>query len=153
MQSDQKEPKNLQIVRTRHPPFVYLEQVALLHTEAGFPITTTDIKLRLDELPREDRLLLAVEGETLLGYAHLRIMRNLTYEKTSEIVTIVVRQSYRRRSIGRRLVNAAETWSRESGYKRLLMRINADNKDAHGFLKALGYEQSLTNDEFVSDLY
>lgn len=153
MEIEKKEPINLQIVRTRHPPFVYLEQVALLHTEAGFPATTTEIKLRLDELPREDRLLLAVEGETLLGYAHLRITRNLTYEQTSEIVTIVVRQSYRRRNIGRRLVNAAETWSRESGYKRLLMRISTDNKDAHGFLKALGYEHRSTNDEFVSNLY
>lgn len=81
---------NLQILRTRHPPGIYLEQVALMHTQEGQPATATDIRLRMDQLPRSDRLLLAVEGETLLGYAHLRTSSDLLGEKSAEIVTLLV---------------------------------------------------------------
>jgi GNAT superfamily N-acetyltransferase len=143
---------NLQIIRTRHPPLLYLEQVALLHTETGASVTGSEIRLLLEELPSKDRLLLAVDGETLLGYAHLRAARDLINKEMAEIVTVVVRQSHRRRNIGRRLVNAAETWARESGFKRLRFRVSDKNQEAHLFLNALGYEHTSSNDEFVSDL-
>ena len=152
MQTDRSWSINLQIIRTRHPPFVYLEQVALLHTEAGTSVAASEIKLRLEELPREDRLLLAVDGETLLGYAHLRATRDLINKEMAEVVTVVVRQSHRRKEIGRQLVNAAETWARESGFKRLRFRVSDKNQEAHLFLNALGYEHTSSNDEFVSDL-
>ena len=152
MQTDRSWSINLQIIRTRHPPFVYLEQVALLHTEAGTSVAASEIKLRLEELPREDRLLLAVDGETLLGYAHLRATRDLINKEMAEVVTVVVRQSHRRKEIGRQLVNAAETWARESGFKRRRFRVSDKKQEAHLFLNALGYEHTSSNDEFVSDL-
>jgi GNAT superfamily N-acetyltransferase len=144
-----KDPLDLQIIRTRHPPLVYLEQFALINTESGWYVSPADVQRRLETLPRSDRLLLAVTGETLLGYAHLRIAHDLLNEETAEVVSIIVRQSHRRRNIGRRLINAAETWARESGRARLLMRTEVVRSEAHAFFVALGYEQAATTLEFI----
>jgi GNAT superfamily N-acetyltransferase len=143
---------NLQIVRTRHPPEPYFAQLAALHTEAGYPSQPEDIRRRLENLPREDRLLVAMSGDTVLGYAHLRVTRDLLNEETAEVVALIVARAFRRRGVGRRLIAAAETWALESGRARLLLRTDVVQTDAHAFYIALGYEEVSTNLEFVRDL-
>jgi GNAT superfamily N-acetyltransferase len=142
----------LQIIRTRHPPEAYIDQLAALNTEAGAPTPSSDLRRRLNVLPREDRLLLAVEGDQLIGYAHLRVAHDLTHEETAEVVSIVVHTSRRREGIGRRLISAAETWARESGKARLLLHTDVVRTDAHAFYVALGYREANTMIEFVRDL-
>jgi GNAT superfamily N-acetyltransferase len=95
---------------------------------------------------------LAVEGEQLIGYAHLRIGIDLAHEETAELMSIIVRPSHRRKGIGRRLVAAAETWAEQSGRARLLMRTEVIRTAAHAFFVALGYRETGTNVEFERDL-
>lgn len=134
-------PMELQILRTLHPPLPLLEQIALLHTEAGFSVTSTEIKRRIDDLPKSDRLLLAVSGEHLIGYAHLRVTSDLYHEKAAEIVSIIVREPYRKQYIGRRLIKAAETWARQSGLSRVLLRVDHNKEDVLYFAIAMEYEE------------
>jgi GNAT superfamily N-acetyltransferase len=143
---------NLQIVRTRHPPEPYFAQLAALQTEAGYPAQPEDLRRRLETLPREDRLLLAMSGETVLGYAHLRVTRDLLNEETAEVVALVVGKPWRRGGVGRRLIAAAESWALESGRARLLLRTDVVRTDAHAFYIALAYEEAATTLEFVRDL-
>jgi GNAT superfamily N-acetyltransferase len=143
---------NLQIIRTRHPPEPHIAQIAALQREAGVAVTPDDVRRRLDSLPREDRLLMALSGESLLGYAHLRVTSDLSNEETAEVVAIVVARAFRRQGVGRRLIAASETWALESGRARLLLRTDVVRTDAHAFFLALGYEESSTTLEFVRDL-
>jgi GNAT superfamily N-acetyltransferase len=143
---------NLQIIRTRHPPEPYIAQLASLQTEMGLPVSADDVRRRMVSLPREDRLLLAVGGDTLLGYAHLRVTHDLLTEETAEVVAIVVTKNHRRQGVGRRLIAASETWALESGRARLLLRTDVVRTDAHAFFLALGYDESATTLEFVRDL-
>lgn len=131
----------LQILRTRHPPAPLLEQIALLHTEEGYSVTATELRNRIESLPKSDRLLLAVSGEHLIGYAHLRVACDLYSEKNAEVVSILVRQPYRKQYIGRRLIKAAETWARESGFSRVLMRVDHINEDVVYFALAMDYHE------------
>jgi GNAT superfamily N-acetyltransferase len=143
---------NLQIIRTRHPPEPHIVQLAALQREVGFAVTPDDVRRRLETLPREDRLLMALSGESLLGYAHLRVTCDLSNEETAEVVAIVVARAFRRQGVGRRLIAASETWAIESGRARLLLRTDVVRTDAHAFFLALGYEESSTTLEFVRDL-
>jgi GNAT superfamily N-acetyltransferase len=95
---------------------------------------------------------MAVEGEQLLGFAHLRIERDLTADEAAEVASIVVRQTHRRHGIGRMLVTAAETWARQSGRARLLLRTDVVRTAAHAFYLALGYQETATTVDFVRDL-
>jgi GNAT superfamily N-acetyltransferase len=142
----------LQIIRTRHPPEPHLEQVPELLAEVGIQTTLAEIRRRIEALPRHDRILLALDGDRLIAFAHLRISQDLLADETAEVPSIVVRASHRRQGVGRRLVAAAEAWARESGRARLLLRTDVVRTDAHAFYVAQGYEQANTVLEFVRDL-
>ncbi len=97
----------LQLLRTRHPPEIFLHQlIEFLHSE-GVNISLEEFHSRIDKLPGDDRLLLAVEGEHLYGYAHLRIAHDLIDAETAVVVSVVVRADRRRQGVGSRLVAAA----------------------------------------------
>ena len=143
---------NLQIVRTRHPPEAYYPQFAELISEEGESCSASDVQRRVDTLQKEDRLLIALDGELLVGFAHVRVSRDLIFEETAEVVSIIVRKEYRRRGVGQRLIRAAETWAEQSGRARLLLRTDVVRTDAHAFFVALGYEKHNTSLDFVKDL-
>lgn len=143
---------NLQIVRTRHPPEPYLARLVAILQEESVRVSVDEMRGRLASLPKEDRLLLALDGERLAGYAHLRVARDLSSEESAEVVAIVVAKAYRRRGVGRHLIAAAETWALESGRARLLLHTDVVRTQAHAFFTALGYEISATTLEFIRDL-
>lgn len=143
---------SIQIIRTPHPPEPFLAQIAQLLQAENLAADEASIHQRADCLPREDRILMAVEGDLLLGFAHLRIARELTADEATEVVSIVVRRTHRRRGIGRMLVTAAETWARQSGRARLLLRTDVVRTAAHAFYIALGYQETATTVDFVRDL-
>lgn len=142
----------LQIIRTRRPPEAYFDQIAALNQEAGYPASSMDIKRRLVVLPDGDRLILALDGEILIGYAHLRVAHDLLHEESAELVSIIVRESYRRRGVGRRLIAAGETWATQSGKARLLHHTEVVRTEAHAFFIALGFDETSTSIDFVRDL-
>lgn len=143
---------DLQIIRTRHPPDVYVVQLVDLYQDEGFEVPIEELRSRVEELPRDDRLILAIDGDLLIGYAHLQITRDLIHEETAEVICIIVRGGYRRQSIGRRLIHTAETYAEQSGKARLLMRTNVTLPQAQAFFSSMGYEQTGTSVEFIRDL-
>jgi GNAT superfamily N-acetyltransferase len=142
----------LQLLRTRHPPELFLQQLIGLLESAKVETSLEELKYRIDNLPNEDRLLLAVEGECLYGYAHIGIAHDLIDADTAVVVSVIVREDRRRQGIGSRLIAAAETWARQSGRSRLLLRTNVVRTGAHAFFVALGYEGSSTQLEFIRHL-
>lgn len=120
--------------------------------EAGLPLELEELRGRLANLPKEDRLLIGIDGEHLTGFAHLRVSRDLTAGDAAEVVAILVAKAYRRKGVGRHLIAAAETWALESGRARLLLHIDVIRTDANAFFNALGYEKSATSLEFIRDL-
>ena len=143
---------NLQIIRTRHPPELHVGMLHAMLVEDGLRLDAEELRARLANLPKEDRLLIGLDGEHLAGFAHLRVSQDLTAGDTAEVVAIVVAKIYRRRGVGRHLIAAAETWALESGRARLLLRTDVVRTEAHAFFTALGYEKSSTTLEFIRDL-
>lgn len=143
---------NLQIIRTRHPPELHVGMLLAMLLEEGIHLEAEELKARLANLPKEDRLLIGLDGEHLAGVAHLRVSRDLTTGDTAEVVAVLVAKAYRRRGVGRHLIAAAETWALESGRARLLLRTDVVRTEAHAFFTALGYEKSSTTLEFIRDL-
>ena len=142
----------LQLVRTRHPPEIFLQQIVGLLKSVKVDISLEEAQNRVDKLPSEDRLLIAVEGEYLYGYAHLHVARDLIDTETAVVVSVIVREDRRREGIGSRLIAAAETWARQSGRSRLLLRTDVVRTGAHAFFVTLGNEGSSTQLEFIRHL-
>ena len=142
----------LQIVRTRHPPEAYLDQLALLIQTESPASTLDDVRRRLEGLPTHDRLFLALEGEKLIGYAHLSISHDLLLEQSLELRSIIVVAARRRQGVGRTLMTAAETWAFQGGRARVVVHADVVRSEALAFFTALDYEQSSTAQEYLRDL-
>lgn len=143
---------DLQIIRTRHPPDAYLEQLATILQSEMQDISLDDLRHRLKLLPEDDRFFLALDGEFLIGYAHLRVTHDLASEDTVELLDIIVSMELRRQGVGRRLMTAAETWASQAERAKLVLRADVVRSEALAFFSSLGYMQSGTSQEFVRDL-
>jgi GNAT superfamily N-acetyltransferase len=143
---------NLQIVRTRHPPEAYHEQLVALIHEYEQGISLADVRRRLEKMPNSDRLFLALDGEPLIGYAQLRVSHDLLAEDTVELLSIIVTAGARRKGVGRHLMTAAETWALQAGRARLRLHADVVQTEALAFFSALGYEQTMTAQQFTRDL-
>lgn len=53
--------------------------------------------------------------------------------------TIVVTQSYRRKGVGRQLINAVESYARSQGAEEVILDVMHFNQSAVGFYKSIGY--------------
>jgi GNAT superfamily N-acetyltransferase len=104
------------------------------------------------DLPKEDRFFFAVEDDQVLGYAHVRVARDIARDEAAEVATLLVRKPHRRRGVGKRLITAAEAWALESGRAQLFLRSQVGQKDLHAFSVALGYEEKGTSLAFARDL-
>ena len=144
---------DLQIFRTRNPPILYQEQLVELLATEGISLSPSELFSRLKELPKTERLLLAVEGDQLVGYAHMRIVHDLIRGAIVEIVSILVQKRRRRQGIGRRLIAAAESWARQAEHSHLLLRSDVTRTAGHAFFTALGYQQETTQLEFIRSLH
>lgn len=142
----------LQIVRTRYPPDAYLEQLATILRIEVSDITIDDLRRRLELLPVDDRFFLALDGELLIGYAHLRFTHDLTSEDTVELLNIIVAVESRGQGVGRLLMTAAETWATQAERGTLVLRADVVRTEALAFFSSLGYVQSSTSQEYVRDL-
>ena len=60
-------------------------------------------------------------------------------EGGAEVGGLVVDSRARGQGIGRSLMAAAESWTRERGYTRLMLRSNTIRAEAHRFYQGLGY--------------
>jgi GNAT superfamily N-acetyltransferase len=142
----------MQIVRTRHPPDAYLEQLAALLEHETPDVSLDDLRRRLESLPGDDRFFLALDAEVLIGYAHFTVAHSLTRDESVELIDIIVQPELRRQGVGRRLMTAAETWAFQAERARLVLRTNVVQTETLAFFSALGYEPSSTAQEFVRDL-
>ncbi len=143
---------DLQIIRTRHPPAAYLEQLATILQSETPDITLDNLRGRLELLPEDDRFFLALDGEFLIGYAHLRVTHDLASEDTVELLDVIVVMELRRQGVGRRLMTAAETWASQAQRAKLVLRADVVRSEALAFFSSLDYVQASTSQEYVRDL-
>ncbi len=86
--------------------------------------------------PPEGRLLLAREGDTVLGCAALRRVD----ESTCEMKRVYVRPTARGRNIGRLLVEAILKEAKFVGYSRLCLDVLPEFTTAQKLYQSMGFE-------------
>ena len=92
----------------------------------------------------DQRLLLAEDGERLVGTAHLMVLRHLgrSLSRSAVVEGVVVDSEYRRSGVGAALMRAAADASREAGCYKLALTSNLARSGAHRFYSRLGWKRS-----------
>jgi GNAT superfamily N-acetyltransferase len=98
--------------------------------------------IRLETDPSE-RLLVAVLDGELVGVAHVRRapISPIHEEDAVHVGYLHVLSGYRRRGVGKQLLEAAADWAEEKDSKHIVAAVGATARDANRFLARLGLAQ------------
>jgi ribosomal protein S18 acetylase RimI-like enzyme len=101
-----------------------------------------DVEELTRELQRSERLVVAQAGSGIAGY----LMLGANWNGTAELADLIVGLVHRRRGLGRRFVQEAETYARERGLRALQWEAQTDNRDAIEFAVSQGFRIAGVND-------
>ena len=94
----------------------------------------------------DSRVLVWDEAGDLLGLCIARVLRRpaiFAETERGEIEHLLVRESSRRRGIGRALAEAGLAWMADRGIRRAEIQVAVENADARGFWRALGFTAAM----------
>lgn len=120
--------------------------LAGLTTELGYVADSAAVTERLGRLldRGNDVVLVAEEEGVIVGWIQAHTSVALESGFRMEIVGLIVSDRFRRRGVGKRLVDAVESWGRERGARVFSVRSNLQRVASHAFYPALGYEKIKT---------
>ncbi len=121
-----------------------IPQLVYLMEQLGYPTSVDKMQIRFNNIesnPNYHTLIAEMDGK-VVGLAGL--CTGLFYEFDGSyvrIVAFVVDSNYRRKGIGKKLIQEAENWSRKQG--AITIGLNSGNREerkaAHQFYLSMGY--------------
>lgn len=120
------------------------DAVALAHLNRKFnktQDTEQQIAARIKAKPLAEVAFVAELEGTIFGFACLRITRSICYDfALAELTEIYVEETYRRRGVGRALIEQAERVAQEQGAENLMLLTGGKNLTAQEFYRSLDYQ-------------
>lgn len=121
------------------------EAIAALSAQLGYPASTDAIAERLAWIAGLDVVVFVAELGGVPG-GWIAVERRVTLESgvAFEITGLVVDSNRRRGSVGRALVDAAESWARHRGATSMTVRSNLAREASHAFYAGIGFMRTKT---------
>jgi GNAT superfamily N-acetyltransferase len=121
-------------------------EIAQLTNQLGYVADSVVIAGRLARLgrQRDQVVFVAVLEGKVVGWIQAHASDALESGYRAEIVGLVISEAFRRRGIGRALVQHAEQWASGIGAEAFVVRSNAKRVESHSFYPAVGYSFSKT---------
>lgn len=110
--------------------------------EMGYQYSLADTRQNIIKLlsSNSSRIYVAVSNNTIVGYVHANDY-DLTYAPhMKNIMGIAVSHDYKRKGIGRALLQQVEHWARETGAVGIRLVSGASRTEAHAFYHRCGFE-------------
>jgi GNAT superfamily N-acetyltransferase len=120
-------------------------RLAELLGQLGYPTEADAVVRRLERLAASgiDRVLVAVDGGSIVGLVSVHVSRSLEYDgDAAKVSAVVVDERRRATGVGRALIAAAEAEARDRGCEVLWLTTAEYRAGAHAFYRALGFEET-----------
>jgi ribosomal protein S18 acetylase RimI-like enzyme len=99
----------------------------------------------------DDGLYLVAEDKQTSQLVALLDVEHERWRDTATIWNILVDRAYRRRGLGRELIQRAIDWAREQGLRAIMLETQTNNLAAYRFYQAMGFELCGLDDHFYSN--
>jgi ribosomal protein S18 acetylase RimI-like enzyme len=88
--------------------------------------------------------LIAVKNSSPLGFIHVRAHEDgISGEVCGTVPLLAVSPKAQGMGVGKLLMESAQRWAKEQGYRLLHLEVFANNTKAQGFYKNLGFEAEM----------
>ncbi len=118
------------------------EALARMAAQAGFDVEPSEAVRRLQALPATDCVFVATTVSGVIGCVDLSVVRGLFEPPFVHVATIVVMLGWRGIGIGHRLMDHAEAWACTQRMAHIDVRQDIVTKEAEGFFRTIGYEET-----------
>ncbi|MFB9760145.1 GNAT family N-acetyltransferase [Ectobacillus funiculus] len=122
-----------------------IPELVSLMEQLGYPTSVEKMKIRFNNIESNSsyHTLVADDNGKVVGMVGL--CSGIFYEHDGSyvrIVAFVVDSSYRRKGIGKKLIQEAESWAKKQGSISIILNSGnrEERKDAHQFYLSMGYE-------------
>lgn len=122
------------------------EAIARLAGQLGYPSDARSIRHRLAQiLPAPDHLLVVAESAAGVGgWLHAFVVDSVEVPRRVQIDGLIIDESFRRRNVGRRLVEYAEAWALSRDVHIVGVSSNVVRTESHPFYRELGFTAAKT---------
>lgn len=110
----------------------------------GYPINKTRHKLEQIMESDSDKIYVAIAEDHVVGYVHGNDYDTIYAPHMKNIMGIAVSSAYKRKGIGRALLNAVEEWAKQTGAEAVRLVSGSGRTNAHLFYRSCGYSGDKT---------
>ena len=117
--------------------------IARLVTQLGYPTTPPEMEERLKRLLShpEYTTIVAEASDHVVGLVGAYLRHALEFDSTyGRLTGLVVDEGWRRRGLGRALMDHIEAWLRQHGASSVTLTSGKHRAAAHRFYEAIGYD-------------
>ncbi len=107
--------------------------------EYAYPLENTMERIKSILCSENDRIFVAVCDDIVVGYVHVCNYDLIFSPPLKNIMGIAVRQQYKRRGIGRSLLEKAEQWAIQEKAAGIRIISGSTRSEAHEFYRKCGY--------------
>lgn len=129
-------------------------EAAQLSAELGYPVETEIMEARLRQfaLLKNHVVFAACLQGHVIAWIDVGIVHHLQSEPFGEIGGLIVSATYQGCGIGRKLVEAAESWIASQGILKVLVRSQIAREGAHAFYLRQNFSRLKTSVVFTKSL-
>ena len=128
--------------------------VRKLAEELGYPSSDEKVLEILKTVIQHDdhRMIVAENGDELLGYIHMVNSLSVGSDRFVEIAALSVLDEYRKKGIGKALIEESKKMAEEKGIEYVRIRSNIIRQEAHKFFEQRGFRNLKTQEVFVKKI-
>ena len=118
--------------------------------DLGYSCDVSLVKEKIQKIePTREAVFVALVDECAAGFIHVEKYDVLYLETMANILGLAVKEEYRNKGIGKKLIQLAEEWAVENHI--FVMRLNSgiSRKTAHNFYRHLGYGMEKEQIRFI----
>jgi GNAT superfamily N-acetyltransferase len=129
--------------------------ISALAGELGYPTPPSDAGNRLENVLRDsEQVVLVAQAPCgdVVGWIHAFVARRILADPFVDFGGLVVTKGFRGKGIGKKLVEAALTWTYDQGLSSIRVRTNVLRESAHAFYDALGFLRQKSQHVYIKEV-
>jgi GNAT superfamily N-acetyltransferase len=132
-----------------------VESITKLSYQLGYKTTIEKIHARLSEIlsNNDNCVYIIINNENIIGWIHGFYSLRVESDSFVEIGGMVVDENFRRKGIGKMLLNKVIEWAHSKKCNKIRVRCNTLRKEAHVFYNNIGFIETKEQKVFDMKLY